>query len=206
MAIKRTSTTPQKKTTTTPVKAASRTSDSSQSELVKIQEIIALQTKHLEKLDAMVSSLTSELSDIKSLLSQSAPAPKAPVKAAAPKSTKPAAKSVAVASPAKTSLVSVKKPAPSTSGTAAPAKKTPVKPAGTSKARSDAPVTIPKEIADRINALTSKKVINQNQLATDVELPQNVIYEISTRKLKRISPISIEKIQTALKTYESKKV
>lgn len=205
MAIKRT-TTPQKKTATTPVKAVPGNSDSSQSELVKIQEIIALQTKHLEKLDAMVSSLGSELSDIKSLIAQSAPETrKAPVKTPAPKSAKTPVKSVAVANPEKRALVSVKKPA-TTPSTPAPAKKAPVKAAGASKVRSDVPVTIPKDIADRINALTSKKVINQNQLATDVELPQNVIYEISKRKLTRISPISIEKIQAALKSYESKKV
>lgn len=208
MAIKRTSTTSQKKTTTSPVKAVSRNSDSSQSDLVKIQEIIALQNKHLEKLDAMVSSLTSELSDIKSLIGKTTPETrKDPVKPTASKSAKPGVKSVAVARPVKTSLVSVKKPATSSSAASGvPAKKAPVKSAVTSKTSSDAPVIIPKDIADRINALTSKKVINQNQLATDVELPQNVIYEISTRKLKRISPISIEKIQTALKSYESKKV
>ena len=194
------------------------------------QEIIDLHTKHLLQLDEMISSLQKDVSDIRNILVQE----KKPVSRASSKPTASAvkvtpgktlakkpkvtrSKTVAVSVPQSTAIQkaekkelsapvstkSIKTPVKSTKKTLV---KTPVKtvkkPVVTSV--SEAPVTIPSNIADRINALTAKKIVNQTQLGADSDLPQNIIHEISTRKLKRISPVSIEKITAALKKYETK--
>ena len=69
---------------------------------------------------------------------------------------------------------------------------------------SDAPVAIPSNFADRINALTAKKKITQTQFGLEVDLPQKVIYDLSERKVKTLSLEKIQKITTVLKKYESK--
>lgn len=69
---------------------------------------------------------------------------------------------------------------------------------------SEAPVAIPSNIADRINALTTKKKITQTKFGEEVDLPQKVIYDISERKLKTLSLEKIQKITAVLKKYESK--
>lgn len=73
-----------------------------------------------------------------------------------------------------------------------------------SKDSSETQVAVPADLADRINALTAMKKITQTQFGIEVDLPQKVIYEISTKKLKELSPASIQKITTVLKKYESK--
>lgn len=73
-----------------------------------------------------------------------------------------------------------------------------------SKTSIETHVPIPDDIADRINTLTTKKKVNQTQFGDEVDLPQEVIYEISTRKLKKLSPERIQKMVTVLKKYESK--
>lgn len=63
---------------------------------------------------------------------------------------------------------------------------------------------IPNDIPGRISALTLKKVVTQTQFGHDVGLPQKVIYEITTKKLKELNPTTIQKITTVLKKYEGK--
>ncbi|MFH0966280.1 MAG: hypothetical protein V1862_01150, partial [Methanobacteriota archaeon] len=72
------------------------------------------------------------------------------------------------------------------------------------KAQTRNPNLIPDDIPDRINALTLKKKITQTEFGNAVDMPQKLIYEISTRKLKELSPENIQKITVALKKFESK--
>lgn len=65
-------------------------------------------------------------------------------------------------------------------------------------------VPIPGDIPDRISTLTLKKVITQTQFGHEVGLSQKVIYEITTKKRKELTPPTIQKIEAALKKYESK--
>ena len=199
------------------------------SEAANIQKMIELHTQHLTKLDAMISSLQKDVSEIRSIVAQEkATASKgkakpvaSPVKAAVTTtqtSVKSAKTPVSKPTAAKTTKTSVaKKPVKKAAAVSAvvkapvkavakPVTKTPVKSVkkSSSKVISEVPVSIPSSIADRINALTAKKVVNQTQLGADADLPQNIIHEISTRKLKRISAVSIEKIAAALKKYETK--
>ena len=72
------------------------------------------------------------------------------------------------------------------------------------KLRSESQTLIPDDIPDRINSLTLEKKLTQTQFGNEVDLPQKVIYEITSRKLKELSPVSLQKITTVLKKYESK--
>lgn len=141
----------------------------------------------------------------------------APAKAqvvSAEASSKPA-KSVAVqkvGTKALTSTTSAKtvKPVAKPAAPSAKPAKAPVKSTAksvkkpVSKTGSETQALIPDDIADRINALTVNKKVTQTQFGNEVDLPQKVIYEIASKKLKEISPASIQKIITVLKKYESK--
>ena len=65
-------------------------------------------------------------------------------------------------------------------------------------------VPIPGDIPNRISSLTLKKVVTQTQFGHDVGLSQKVIYEITTKKRKELTSPTIQKIEAALKKYESK--
>lgn len=130
------------------------------------------------------------------------PAVKAAKKPAAKPATKAPAKTIAAP---KTQAKAPVKPAAAKKPVKKPVVKTAKSAAKTAaKPGSESSVPIPNDIADRINALTAKKKVTQTQFGTDVDLPQKVIYEISTRKLKELSPAVIQKINVALKKYESK--
>ena len=73
-----------------------------------------------------------------------------------------------------------------------------------SKTPSETFVLIPEDIIDRINALWAKKKVNLTQFGNEVDLPMELIYDISSRKLKTLSQTSIQKISTGLEKYESK--
>jgi len=162
---------------------------------------------------------------------KSVPAKKTPVvkkpaaKKPAPKTAvaKPAVKSLTVVEsskakkPAAPAKKTVKAPATSTktstkTSTAtkkvvktAPSKTTtPAKKPVTKRSDADIQTSIPNDIPGRISALTMKKVVTQTQFGHEVGLPQKVIYEITTKKRKELSPATIQKITTVLKKYESK--
>lgn len=134
-----------------------------------------------------------------------------PVAKTAPKNTVPKskAKELSVPSSAKRAPILVKAPlkTPAEPKRAAkvpaipsePEEKTP----GTQKS-SQTPDQILHDIADRINALTAQKKVTQTQFGQEVDLSQNVIHEISTRKVKGLSQASIKRIIKVLKKYESK--
>ncbi|HWQ67970.1 MAG TPA: hypothetical protein VN372_14015 [Methanospirillum sp.] len=94
------------------------------------------------------------------------------------------------------------KPSTPTAGVKAPAKA--VKKAPATQPRGEIQIPIPKNMPDRIEALTSKKVITQTELGQEVDLPQKVIYEISTRKMKTAQEQVVQKIDSLLKKYESR--
>jgi hypothetical protein len=71
------------------------------------------------------------------------------------------------------------------------------------KIQSENQILIPDDIPGRITALTQKRKITQTQFGNEVDLPQKVIYEISTRKMKELSPVHIQKITAVLQKYES---
>ena len=156
----------------------------------EIQTVVELHTQQLKKLDEMNASLQKELKDIKQLLgSKSVAIPKsAPAKAPVKKVQKVVSKPVVKPKVTKSAASTVKKI---------------VKPAIT-KSFADDLIEIPKDISDRINALTSKKKVTQTQLGKEVDLSQKAIHEIAARKKKDLNKDVIKKIQIVLKKYESK--
>ena len=65
-------------------------------------------------------------------------------------------------------------------------------------------VEIPQEISDRINALTSQKIVTQTQLGKETELSQKKIHEIASRKVKDLNQDVINRLNTVIKKYETK--
>ncbi len=152
---------------------------------------------------------------------------KTPVKTSKTQQVQADKSKVLVQTPVKTTAVTVQKKEPKALTTQVPAKtvKTPVAPKkvvskvvktapaaqikavktpAVPKTQSRNPNLIPNDVPDRINALTQKKKITQTEFGNAVDMPQKMIYEISTRKLKELSPENIQKITSALKKFESK--
>ena len=166
-----------------------------------LQKVIDLQAKQILKMEKMIQSLDAELKEIKKLvMSEGKPAlasvaskAKAPVKSAVKSS-----KAISAGLAKKTSAPA-KKPA---TRPAAAAKK-PASKAGSKSALEDI-IEIPKEIADRINALTQAKKVTQTQLGKETDLSQKKIHEIASRKVRDLNKDIIARLTTVIKKYEAK--
>jgi len=166
-----------------------------------LQKVVDLQTKQILKMEKMIQSLDAEMKEIKKLvMSEGKPAPasvaskaKAPVKSAVKSS-----KAISAGLAKKTSAPA-KKPA---TRPAAAAKK-PASKAGSKSALEDI-IEIPKEIADRINALTQAKKVTQTQLGKETDLSQKKIHEIASRKVRDLNKDIIARLTTVIKKYEAK--
>jgi hypothetical protein len=162
-----------------------------------LQKVIDLQAKQILKMEKMIQSLDAELKEIKKLVMSEG---------------KPALASVAskAKAPVKTAVMSSKAvSAGSDKKTSAPAKKTataakkPASKAGSKSALEDI-IEIPKEIADRINALTQAKKVTQTQLGKETDLSQKKIHEIASRKVRDLNKDIIARLTTVIKKYEAK--
>lgn len=178
-----------------------------------LQKVVDIQAKQIQKMEKMIQSLDAEVKEIKKQVKaeeKPAPAPvaskaktpvKAPVKAPVKTPAKPAAKSskAVSAAPVKKASAPAKKPV---KAPAAPAKK-PVVKAGSKSVLEDI-IEIPKEIADRINALTQAKKVTQTQLGKETDLSQKKIHEIASRKVRDLNKDIIARLTTVIKKYEAK--
>jgi len=206
MVTKQTPKTVAKSTPKKPVKAATKPKTVSVPantfEIADFQKIIDMQAKQLLQLNKSVGVLQTELKEIKDQITSAKEVPatttakkaKAPVRKAPRVTTKPAPKNQAKA--VKTQQV--------------PQTAEPVKPTPAKRGRKlvqpalDTMVPVPVSISERLNALTAKKKITQTQFAEEVDLPPNLIFDISANKVKNISFERIQKITIALKKFETK--
>lgn len=175
------------------------------SENFNLQAIVDLHSKELKKLDQMYISLQNELMEIQKQISG--------LKINIVETKKPVIK------PKKTATSSVKVPerknskitskVSSKSASVKSVTKIPAKGKKEIKSHSDSLfiddiIVIPKEIPERINSLTSKKKVTQNQIAKELDISQKEIHEIATRKVKDINKDKLLKITAVLKKYETK--
>ncbi|MCA1916363.1 hypothetical protein [Methanospirillum hungatei] len=166
---------------------------------INLQKVIDLQAKQILKMEKMIQSLDAEVKEIKKqVTSEEKPAPVASKAKTPVKSAVKSSKSVSAVSARKTSAPA-KKPA---KAPAAAAKK-PGSQAGSRSALEDI-IEIPKEIADRINALTQAKKVTQTQLGKETDLSQKKIHEIASRKVRDLNKDIIARLTAVIKKYEAK--